>query len=253
VNFDDMIPNWRMNTFEALNHILVLVVHGRLVYTFNHERMAVEKGDLVYIPKGTMRGAENDGAHPHRKYTALFQHSFPRGEFPWFDRNRVVCRKTRHFDQIRQLFEELYREKVEEKPLHNFICVGKLQELVGLACRGVETADISPMKWKLAEEIKSYLLGHYREAVDLRALAAISGLTPNYTVSLFKEVTGQTPHQYVQQLRLAKARSLLSSTTMNVSEVAEYLGYYDTSYFYRKFKQATSLSPTEFAAHARIE
>jgi AraC-like DNA-binding protein len=57
----------------------------------------------------------------------------------------------------------------------------------------------------------------------------------------------------VQQLRLSKARSLLHSTTMNVGEIADYLGYYDASYFYRKFKQATSMSPSEYADQVRFE
>jgi AraC-like DNA-binding protein len=251
--FDDMISNWRMNAFSVPHHILILVLHGRLIYQINHERVIAEKGDLIYIPKGTLRGAESDEKIPHRKYSVLFNHTFPTGVVTLFDRNLFAKKKARNFEYVKQRFEALHREKLEEKPQYRFLSEGILQELVGLVSREMEAFEVSPTKWKLAEKIQNHLLERYRQPHDVNELAQLIQRSPNYTISLFKEAIGQTPVKYVQQLRIAEAQNLLLNTDMTVTEIADYLGFYDTSYFYRTFKKATSMSPSAFAEQSRFD
>ncbi|MEF3304428.1 helix-turn-helix domain-containing protein [Paenibacillus sp. GYB003] len=246
--YDDMIPNWRMAPVAVAYNILVLVVHGRLIYSINRAKIVAEQGDLVFIPKGTFRGAENDGPHPHRKYSALFSHSFPPGTVPLFDAGRFAIKRIRGFDDAAKRFEALHREMREERPMHEFIAAGILQELVGIASREAETTDMSPTKWRLADILQRHIREHYRRPLQIGELAVLIRRSPNYTISLFKEATGQTPVHYMQQLRIAEARNLLLSTDFTIAEIADYLGFYDTSYFYRTFKKVTGLSPSAFAA-----
>lgn len=245
--YDDMIPNWRMAPVAVEYHILVLVVHGKLQYTINHTKIVAEKGDLVFIPKGTFRSAENDSS-PHRKYSALFNHSFPSGTVPLFDQNCFTKKKISNADYAAKRFEALHREMQDEKPMHRFIAAGIVQELVGIASRESDSAGFSPTKWMLAEKMQHYIREHYRRSLHVDELAELISRSPNYTISLFKEVTGQTPVKYMHQLRVAEARNLLLNTEFTITEIAEYLGYYDTSYFYRTFKKATSLPPSAFMA-----
>lgn len=246
--YDDMIPNWRMAPVAVEYNILILVVQGKLVYSINHSIIRAEKGDLVYIPKGTFRSAENDGGTPHRKYSALFDHSFPAGCVPLFDNNRFTKKRITNIEYVAKRFEALHREMREEKPMHRFVATGIIQELAGIASRESESTGISPTKWLLAEKMQRYIREHYRHPLNINELAGLIQRSPNYTISLFKEVTGQTPGQYMQQLRIAEARNLLLGTDFTITEIADYLGFYDTSYFYRTFKKATSMSPSAFIA-----
>jgi AraC-like DNA-binding protein len=243
-----MIPNWRMTPVAVEYNILVLVVQGKLVYSINHSNVMAEKGDLIFIPKGTFRGAENDGPTPHRKYSALFDHSFPYGTVPLFDNDSFTKRRIGNIEYVAKRFESLHRERREEKPMHPFIATGILQELAGIASREAESAGISPTKWRLAEKMQQFIREHYRRSLNVNELAGLIQRSPNYTISLFKEVTGQTPVQYMQQLRIAEARNLLLNTDFTITEIADYLGFYDTSYFYRTFRKLTSMSPTAFVA-----
>ncbi|MFD0714769.1 helix-turn-helix domain-containing protein [Paenibacillus sp. GCM10027626] len=72
--------------------------------------------------------------------------------------------------------------------------------------------------------------------------------SPNYTIAIFREVIGSSPINYIHQLRIMEACSLLINSDMTVAEISNHLGYYDTSYFFRIFKKYTSMSPTEFMA-----
>lgn len=246
--FDDMIPNWRMPPGVVHDHIMVLVVRGKLLYTINQSQVTAEEGDLVYIPKGTYRGSENIGGEPHQKYSVLFNHTFSEGTVPLFDQGCFVKVKVRNFDYIKKRFIGLHQEVLEAKPFYQLLCGGVVQELAGIASREIEAGEISPMKWKLARKLQHYIMKNYRKPIHVKELADLIQRSPNYTITLFKEATGQTPVKYLQQLRIAEARNLLRNTDMTVTEIADYLGFYDTSYFYRTFKKATSLSPSDYAA-----
>ena len=62
----------------------------------------------------------------------------------------------------------------------------------------------------------------------------------------FKDYTGSTPTQYLLSLRISNAQSLLESTSYNVTEIAEIVGYNNPLYFSRLFKKQCEVSPTEF-------
>lgn len=76
--------------------------------------------------------------------------------------------------------------------------------------------------------------------------AKICGLSEYHFIRRFKECTGMSPHRYKVKLLMEKAAELLSKTDMNVSEVAELLGYGDSLYFSRVFKKQHGVSPRRY-------
>lgn len=71
-------------------------------------------------------------------------------------------------------------------------------------------------------------------------------LSPNYLSDMLRVQTGQTTQQHIQNRLIEKAKELLSSTTMSVSEIAYQLGFEHPQSFHRLFKNRTSVSPLEF-------
>ncbi|MFE5320622.1 helix-turn-helix domain-containing protein [Paenibacillus sp. NPDC056579] len=254
--FDNLIPNWRNQLDVIKHHILVLVVRGKVLYTLNGERRMVEEGDLLLIPKGTSRMAENGNEEPHQKYTVLFHFVYPNllGEkdIPYLMNGRIIHLKIRGFEHIKQRIMQLYREGLEKKPFYELISLSILQELLAIIGREADVLNISPIKVKLAKTIQQYILENYRSSIQIEQLADMIQRSPNYTISLFKEVNGQSPIQYMHQLRMLEARNLLVNSSMSISDISHYLGYYDTSYFFKMFKKFTSMSPTAFLAKGDI-
>ena len=62
----------------------------------------------------------------------------------------------------------------------------------------------------------------------------------------FKEYTGFAPSQYVHELRLQHAKSLLTNTTLNAKEIAFDCGFKSPEYFFHAFKCKTGLTPLEY-------
>ena len=68
---------------------------------------------------------------------------------------------------------------------------------------------------------------------------------------LFKEFTGLAPAQYQHDLRLQRAKELLSTTDESIKEIAYRLNFESPDYFSSKFKAKTGMKPSDFRAMNR--
>src|SRR5919107_3137233 len=96
--------------------------------------------------------------------------------------------------------------------------------------------------------ILSHMQRHLHEPTSVRDLAARINLSQSRFRALFTVHTGVGPAQYLQWLRLRRARLLLERTCLNVKEVMTLVGYNDPSHFARDFRRQHGGSPTSFRA-----
>jgi AraC family transcriptional regulator len=82
--------------------------------------------------------------------------------------------------------------------------------------------------------------------IQLDQLAGAACLSKYHFLRLFRQVMGVSPHQYIQQLRLEKAKQLLQHTALPVQDMAELLGFENSQSFSRLFRQRTGLYPTQY-------
>lgn len=77
-------------------------------------------------------------------------------------------------------------------------------------------------------------------------LAKVYGMSEYHFIRKFKSYTGYTPHKYKTKLIVEKAIDLLQKTNLNITEVAEILGFDDSLYFSSLFKKEIGVSPQNF-------
>ena len=82
----------------------------------------------------------------------------------------------------------------------------------------------------------------------LEELLRVADIKKTVFLQSFKEVTGTTPIQYVNALRLDTARDLLLESDLSVAQIAERCGFGDPFYFSRSFKKKYSVSPQKYRA-----
>jgi len=79
--------------------------------------------------------------------------------------------------------------------------------------------------------------------LTVSGIAQAVGISPYYFTRLFKESTGQSPHQYVIEARVRKAKELLISGKFSIGEAAFRVGFVDQSHLTRHFKRVFGLPP----------
>lgn len=87
---------------------------------------------------------------------------------------------------------------------------------------------------------------HLSETHSVDSLARIASLSASRLSHLFKEVTGITPQQYLEQERMRRARNLLRHSNLRVGEIATQVGFENTYYFSTRFKHRHGQSPREY-------
>lgn len=92
----------------------------------------------------------------------------------------------------------------------------------------------------------AFMERHYARDISLAEIAESVFLTPNYFAQLFKERTGDTAINYLQSLRIDKAKQLLRQTDGKLADIAVQIGYTDAKYFGQVFKKIVGLTPLEY-------
>ena len=105
----------------------------------------------------------------------------------------------------------------------------------------------------LAESVRVYLQENYDRQVDLSALAESLAVSAPYLSKLFHEQMGTSPMRYLTDLRMSRARKLLTDSGLTVREIAVRVGYPDPFHFSRSFKNAVGVSPVQFREQSRGE
>lgn len=84
------------------------------------------------------------------------------------------------------------------------------------------------------------------EGPDNDSIARAAGVSPNYLTKVFQEYIGVSLHKYVMNLKVEKARQLLLSGNVNVTEAAGMTGFSSVHVFSKTFKNIMGISPSEF-------
>ncbi|MEK8127998.1 response regulator [Paenibacillus filicis] len=98
----------------------------------------------------------------------------------------------------------------------------------------------------MIERVAVYVQEHLAEDLSLKLLAQQFRINSVYLGQLFKEETGEYFSDYVNRLRMEQAQALLLATELKAGEIALRVGFPDATYFFRRFKRHTGLSPTEY-------
>jgi AraC family transcriptional regulator len=92
-------------------------------------------------------------------------------------------------------------------------------------------------------QVRNYIEDYLGEDLGLAELAALSGLSTHHFGQAFKASTGVTPHQYVIERRIHRARELLIGDDRSIAEIAASVGFSSQSHLTVNFRKQTGFTP----------
>ncbi len=95
------------------------------------------------------------------------------------------------------------------------------------------------------ERITRYIKQNLTKPLGLKTICKDCNISPSYVERLFKKHLNMTVTEYINTEKLYFACELISSSNLNLTEIAAYLGYSDVSYFSRRFKRKFGKSPSQ--------
>jgi AraC family transcriptional regulator len=133
----------------------------------------------------------------------------------------------------------LYAEVLAHALAIHFLCrYGESSQRARECARG-----LAPSKLR---RTTAYIQEHLEQDLSLTTLAAVAQMSPAHFARLFKQATGQTPHQYILLCRIEYAKQLLTETTLPLVEIGLQVGCTDQSYFTALFRKLVGTTPKAY-------
>ena len=99
---------------------------------------------------------------------------------------------------------------------------------------------------------KEFVRRYSMDAISLSDVAAACGASPSHLCKLFKRATGTNLFAHVTDVRVDRAKNLLTDPTLLVSSIAYDVGFQSITHFNRVFKERVGKSPTEYRRRLRL-
>jgi len=94
--------------------------------------------------------------------------------------------------------------------------------------------------------VVGYIQDHLNLNIGLTELSEMVQLSPDHFRKLFKQSTGLSPHKYLLQCRIERAKQLLANEQLAIAEIGQRVGFFDQSHFTNTFRRHTNYTPRQY-------
>ena len=151
---------------------------------------------------------------------------------------------------IETLYKRAYEAAIEEAALSQQVMAGIVNHLIGMMYSLERNIELGKNQIQVDMVNKARLL--IRESLEsdlsIQQIAEDLGVSYSNFRKLFKEYTGLSPATYQQELRLLRAKELLTTTEYSIKEIAYRLNFESPDYFSAKFKMKMGCKPSDLKA-----
>ena len=153
--------------------------------------------------------------------------------------------------QVRALLERIAEESKQKAAGYRALVRCYLIEILMLTMRRLDGVQAAATGQSISSFLTAYIAEHYREPLTLNELASRLNYSLPYISKRFKEDTGVSFVNYLQNYRVMQGCRLLSGSKYSLSEITEMVGYHDIKFFSELVKRMTGLSPRDFRKQHR--
>jgi len=236
------LPHWKLDETTLEFHDLTYVYEGQATYFVNGHKYQLERGDLIYIPKGSIRQAYTCINNSMQCYSFNFQCCFTKDENLELPFQTVI--KVGVFIDLVDLYKDFNIVWLEKSPGYLL----KARALFMLILHKLMTIYYNKNSTFIVDlrikKIKEVIIAHFNEKIEIEQFAELFELNPVYLGALFKKNSGCSFKTYINRIRINNAETLLSTGGYSVNDVGQHCGFQDICYFSKVFKKYKGYSPS---------
>lgn len=250
-------PHWH----EHLQ--IYYLTQGRASLVCGNSRMEVGPGNLIVINSCEMHSTLESRSEDLRYFilridpSFLFSNQVDACQAKYISplSQNLICfhNLIENDAQIIECVKTAIKEYKEEKVGYELEVKAAIYHLLVLLLRGYvdriltqEEFDERAGRMKRLAPVFQFIEDNYADKITASGLARRANLSLSHFCRVFKQVSGKTVTDYVNDSRLEKAVSLLAEGEKNITEIALSCGFYDANYFSRVFKKHFRISPVAF-------
>jgi AraC-like DNA-binding protein len=234
-------------------HALVYISRGRGSFESRQcARQTVEAGQVIFLFPGVWHRYRPDEKTGWDEHWVGFDGEVARR---WvknqFFSPRMPVFKSEREEKWLTLFTELIAIIKLNRPALQQVMAGFTAQLLGLLYSGQQAGLAgNDQALLIVQTAMTRMQNELENGLNAQALARELNISYSSFRHTFQQHTGSSPHQYLLELRLVRARQLLTQTAQSVKEIAKRAGFDDEHYFCRFFKMKTGLTPGQWRSRS---
>lgn len=221
---------------DRSSHALVFRRTGSIEYDFRGQRVPLEEGQIMFIPKGTSFTVRQTTPGISRYTVVNFL-----GDFPIREPKKCVA------SDLTDLHQRLDKCCTLDPQRDRYALLAHFYEILSQLFESGETAYHSSTTFGLLDPAVTFLQHHlFDPGLSVGSLHSLCGISDTYFRNLFIARFGCSPKKYILQRRLNHAKNLLDSgECAAVSQAARLSGFEDALYFSKVFKARYGYPPSQ--------
>lgn len=161
--------------------------------------------------------------------------------------SNVLCQKIQSY--IFHILSEVKDQKTGYLDISRGYVL-RLMDALSADCKyNLSRCDPNMYRQKLFESVSEYMQNNLASAT-MNDLVNKFHFQPNYFNRLIKKNTGITYSEFLIKLRIEQAKRLLETTNLSIEEIMWLVGYNNKGFFYKKFREATGLTPSRYRSNS---
>lgn len=226
------------NNFE-----IYFITKGNVTYFIDDRIYEVQAGDLVIIPDRVLHYTKYYGDRHSRKLINCSRRYIPSALLPTISTFFYLYRNPSTVKDVLELFEKIEKEYTSPDSMSEEIITLYMHMLFYTLERNKENCIDVESQNRYTGEAVEYIKKNFSQKITLGEAAKNLSMSPEHLSRTFRKETGIGFNRYLNLIRLQHAETLLKTTDMTVSEIAEACGFEDSNYFSHKFKELYGISP----------
>lgn len=218
-----------------------LIISGSGKYSINENAYDIRPGTLFFTTPLDFHHVEPEGEI--RYYNITFSENWIENElYP----ELITSGAITGAGEAAPLFQKLLEDYQGSKKYRMLSLRCSLNQALLYVCRHLSPALAPVYLSPPLQKALSYIQLHFKEELDLKALAKEAGLSAGYLSKVFHDTTGKTFKEYVNALRMQYAVKLLRHSDRSISEICYSSGFQSLPNFLRQFKDRYHTSPGKY-------
>ena len=242
---------------------IIEITLGNVLVQIGTEFAEAKAGDFLYVPPTMVFRVEAKEGEAGMR-SMVFDSSIIEVNMENFDteifymfyvqsKNKIVVFEEGHpvHDTLSQYMQESYDEYISKDvcyklPIRANIYL-MMTSLLRYYCGSKNELDrmIYHNVMRL-RPIITYIAEHYKEKIYIETMSEMITVSPDYFTKMFKDSIGRTPIDYINGLRINRAMQMLATTDTSVNDISDELGFSNSNYFHKIFKQYMETSPAAY-------
>ena len=226
----------------------VFVLTGKAEYFFGGKRQTANAGDIIYLANQSKYEIKVTDDN----YTFYFVDFFFENESKTVFENEIYSSKS--FAVHQSSFKELYDLWEIGNFAEKIYCKSLMYQIYYQVVRSSLHAYVTKANRQKIERIIEYISENTQNSeLSVATLSEMCGSSEVHFRRIFHQIYHISPIKFISNLRIKKAKELLTTTSMKISEISRICGFENQYYFAKKFKSDTHLTPTEYRAKYYIK